>query len=311
MSVKTYSSKAIITHDGIDDNGVRAEVKVINGYGHVDEIKKSKNGNAGNVVFVVQNNIHTTSGWAPMDSNVMQIALEAQKNNEPIYFRVEVRRKTHIDRTLPMSEVSPPKDMNAAKENIDRSLAAVKSANEEKWVISPHAVTRIEEDPKQGGQFSAYDHDLEELQNKKSDNPNATTVVTGTTFSTYNSNGKVDPGSIAVSGPLVVYSFVAEWNRTNKTELSDANVLTLSKVLLAVINKLQLAIYDDEPVDAEFSLGALKNARQVVFDVIKNFYPITSETVSDKESLKLWADEVSTKSTGMWKWSISEVEKMQ
>lgn len=312
---KTYSSHPFISHDGPDENGIRAEVRVVTGYGNIKNIEPSANGKASNVVFSVDNTRFDLKGWAPEDSDVMKKVHEAHDNNEPIHFRIETRRKDHVDRSLPMDTVAPKKDMNAARDNIFKSLAAVKLEDDDEWTISKHALTRLEEDPRTSGAHSAYDHSIDELRgSSKAATENrggSRHSIESTPFFTRNNNGKVNPGSTAVAVPLNLYNFVSEWNRTHEdVDFSEKQLITITKAMLLTANRLQKDIYDGELEEPDLSLGSHTRARALIFDVIRNFFPITEETVADKKSLQSWVDEVHQKALSMWKWSIDEIEKL-
>lgn len=312
---KTYSSHPFISHDGLDENGIRAEVRVVTGYGNIKDIEPSANGKASNVIFSVENTKYLLKGWAPEDSDVMKKVHKAQENNEPIYFRIETRRKDHVDRSLPMDTVAPKKDMNAARDNIFKSLAAVKLKDDEEWTISKHALTRLEEDPRQGGAHSAYDYSIDELRGSSkpvADNRSGSRhSIESTPFFTRNNDGEINPGSTAVAVPLNLYNFVAEWNRTHENvDFSEKQLIALTKAMLLTANRLQKDIYNGKLEEPDLALGSHTRARALVFDVTRNFFPITEETVADKKSLQNWADEVYNKALSMWKWSIEEINKI-
>ena len=52
--MNTYSAKPFVSHDGKDENGVRAEVKVVKGYGKVVNIEPSCAGKSFKVSFSVE-----------------------------------------------------------------------------------------------------------------------------------------------------------------------------------------------------------------------------------------------------------------
>lgn len=315
-TLKTYSSHPFISYDGPDNKGIRAEIRVVKGYGRVADVEKSDNGKAGNVIFTVDNTKFKSKGWAPEDSNVMKKVRAAMESGEPLHFRLETRRKDNIDRSITMDELLPKGDMTAAREKSFKSLAAVKFEEDSDWTISPHALTRIEEDPSTGGGNSAYDHPLENLQSANRA-PNADKPDSGggygiesTPFHTLNADGETNPGSIAVSVPLNIFNFVAEWNREHNVELSEKKIIALTKALLATANKLQVSIYDGKLDKADLRFGSHTRARALVFDVTRNSFPITSDTVSSKESLQEWMDSVHAKALAMWQWSIEEISKI-
>lgn len=314
---KTYSAAPFISYDGKDENGVRAEVKVGIGYGLVDEIAPSAKGVAANVLFVVSNSKYKSSGWAPTDSNVMAKVKEAESRGEPIHFRIETKRKDGIDRSTPMSVLNPPRDMTAAKENLLKSLVAVRFDDESDWTISPHALTRIDEDPRSSGSaVSAYDMSAEDLAASKpqassnDNNGSSFNSFEPAPWTTYRNTGEINPGSIAVSVPLTIYSFVEEFCRENNVEIADKQKVAVARGLISTANRLQLSIYDGELESPDLAAGSHTRARALVFSGIKDFYPLTAEKVASPDSLKVWLGEIHDKSLAMWKWSISEIEKI-
>lgn len=313
--MSTYSRAPFISYDGKDENGLRAEVKVVVGYGDIFYVEDSDNGKAAKVTFKVENSKWKSSGWAPLDSNVIEKVKEAQSSGVPIHFRIETRRKDHVDRSMPMAEVSPPRDSTAARDNTVKSLAAVRLESEENWVISPHAKTRLEEDPKSGGGSpSAYDTPLEELKPKPS-SPHASAPshsgVEAPPFTTYNNDGSLNLGSVAVSVPSNLFSYVTEYERTHKIEFNDKQRIILSKLMLSASNEIQLGIYDGEKLTKpDLSLGSHTRARALLFESIRTYFPITLELVESKEEMMTWRKNLVEKSLWLWRWSISEVNKL-
>lgn len=313
---ETYSSRPFVSHDGVDSNGVRAEVKVVMGYGNIFEVEASDRGKASNVTFKVDNTKYKSNGWAPTDGVVIKKVKEAQELGVPIHFRIETHRKKDADRTTPISDLS---SLGNAKDNIFKSLAAVRIEGEEDWTISPHALTRFDEDPSTGGNISANSQTPEQLgigQRKAapaSSNAPAHRGIEAPPYATYNNDGSLNIGSMAVSVPLNMYSFVVEYERSHDevTALTDKQRIVLSRVLLGAANELQMSIYDGKLDKPDMSAGSHTRARALVFEVIRTFYPITDEIVSNKESLKTWRNSVIEKALGMWRWGISEAKRVE
>jgi len=314
----TYSRKPFITHDKIDENGVRAEVKVITGFGVPEKINPSDKGKSQNVSFRVENTKYLPAGWAPIDDPVMAIVKAASESGEAIHFRIEQRRKDNVDRTKTIDELAPKGNMAAARDNTFRSLAAVKRADDENWTTSPYMKTRFEEDPVDASHVDPYAMDLESFTGGKVTSPSAARPAANNNgfepapYITRNNDGTINVGSIAVSVPLNLYSFVLDYERSNPElgELSDTARTTLAKVLLHASNEIQLGIYEGKMEKPDMSAGSHTRARALVFEVIRTFYPLTKDVMKDKDSLVEWKELIVKKSLAMWKWSISEVEKI-
>lgn len=313
--MQTYSRRPFVSFDKIDEKGVRAEVRVSLGYAVVEKIEPSGKGKSAKISFKAENNPHLVGGWAPVDDPVMEIVNDAFESKEPIHFRIEQRRKNDVDRTKTMDELAPAGDMKLSHANTFRALVAVKRENDENWVMSPHIYTRFEEDPVDTNHTSAYDVDLESFTGGKTNN-----VSTQNNFSTKgfesapyvsrNPSGDVNAGSIAVSVPLNMYSFVLDFEREHNIEgLTDGQRATLAKVMLIAANELQIGVYSDteNPLEKpDLSLGSHTRARAIVFEVIRTFYPLTTNVAENKESLLEWKNNIVTKGLAMWKWSINE-----
>lgn len=137
-----------ITHDGLDDNNVRAEVYVQKGFGNVTEIKENKAGTA-DVVLTVPNLKYPIHGWVDIESAIFEEAKKHLASGEETSFRIESQRKTGVDRTTPISELR--KDPTKARTTVITILAELNN------VVSQEAVTLAEEDPatKQKGRIKA------------------------------------------------------------------------------------------------------------------------------------------------------------
>lgn len=312
---ETYSSRPFISRDGVDSKGVRAEVKVVMGYGNIFDTEPSSAGKSTNVFFKVDNTKYKSNGWAPTDGVVIKKVEEARELGVPIHFRIETHRKKNADRTTPINELS---DLGNAKDNIFKSLAAVKIEGEENWTISQHALTRFDEDPAGDGNISANNQTAEQLGIGRAPEPTASKApahrgIEAPPYSTYNNDGSLNVGSMAVAVPLNLYSFVVEYERSHEElgTLTDKQRVVLSRVLLSAANELQLSIYDDKLDKPDLSAGSHTRARALLFEVIRTFFPLTSETVSDKAQLVAWRNNLVEKSLGMWRWGISEIEKIE
>jgi DNA-binding phage protein len=307
----TYSSRPFISYDGPDDTGHRAEVKVVTGFGIVSAIDPSEKGKSAKVSFTVENTKYKPAGWAPVGSAVHQIVEKARESGDPIYFRLETRRKDSVDRKIPISELSS--DATVARDNIYKSLAAVKNEFDTEWTISQHAKTNMAEDPSSSTGGSANDYTIEELQamsgKNKAGNSNSKRFE-GLPFDLYNPDGSLNPGSVAVSVPLNLYAFLTEYIKENGLDVSDKDKFLVVRSMLKVCNNLQLAIYDGKLEKPDLTAGSHTRARALVFESTRAFYPLTVEIMTDAERLEEWMNDTVTKTTAMWKWSMKEVQSL-
>lgn len=307
----TYSSRPFVSKDGVDENGIRAEVRVLNGYGAIENIVKSKRGNSNNVSFAVRNNEYLVSGWS-RDVDVMKLIEEAQENNAPIYFRIETRRKDEVDRTLPIEEIS--KGMENAKKNTIKSIAAVRMNESDEWTISSDAVTRLDEDPKRStGLYSAYDSNPEDLKPAPASAPRSFNGREPAPFIARFDTGEVNPGSSALQAIFGFFQWILEEERKGTFEIEKERRKEVARDLLLVANSLQLAIYGKIEKELkggpDLTTGSHIKARALIFESIRSFYPLTTEILNDEISYKKWLKSVRSVSLSVWEWLIQESEE--
>ena len=311
--MSTYSSRPWISKDGADDSGVRAEVKVVMGFGNIASVEASTAGKAQKVSFQVENTKFLSAGWAQTDSAVMRKVEEAKEAGEPLHFRIETRRKPNIDRTLPINEIS---GLATAKDSIVKSLAAVKREGDENWTIG-QMVTRWDEDPKTSGNgvIPASEMSADELGKSTpaaSAPANNYNGIEPPPFVTFNRDGELNPGSAAVGVLPNLLAFLAEWDREHDElqQVGEAKRVKVAKVLLMAANELQLKIFEGKLEKPDLSAGSHTRARGLLFEVIRSYFPISQEVLADKDSLLEWKNNLVEKSLGIWKWSMSEVESL-
>jgi len=316
----TFSAKPFISKDGVDSDGVRAEVKVVIGYGIVATIEPSDKGKSEKVGFAVNNTKFIPSGWT-RDSDIQKKVAQAKESGEPIHFRLETRRKDHVDRKLSLSEVAPPKDMAAALENTVKSLAAVKLDDDESWTISKDAVTRLDEDPaREGGLHSAYDMSPDQLQ--KDSGPSESPWTGGNNSGGSREpapyvgrlrSGAVNPGTTALLAALGFFNFVMEQERDEGFEIEKDRRKEIAHTLMRIANQLQKDIYSKKLGEelkggVDLTAGSHTRARALVFESIRSFAPLNESVISDDAEFKKWQKTIYGAAYAMWEWAIDEVD---
>lgn len=326
---ETFGKKPWITYDQVDENGVRAEVLVQSGVGIVESLKESKSGKAYNVRFSVDNNEHGYNGNVSKTEEIAKEIEKAYENKTPIGFRIEKRRKDFrmvngvkeaIDRSIPMSELSPPRDMAAAADNTYKSLVAVLPEGSEEWMRSKFMKTRFEEDPVENGPTGgSYDVDLDTFtggQSKGAPGASATppTIhkersLEAPPFSDYNNDGSVNLGSVSVGVPLNILFFVSKYCKDNGVSLDDDQQKAVAAMILKISNTLQKKIYKEQTdIDLKkpmLSAGSHSRARQIAFELIDLKYPITEELTND-QAFKTWGKQIIEEGLNLWLWSLEE-----
>lgn len=310
-----FFTSAFVSKDFVEGDKVdRAEVFVVIGRGKVETIITSGSGKSQQLVIdtgkMYKNQPLKSKAWAPTDSQVIKKAEEALEKDIPLDFRFETVRNKGVDRSIPIDVLK--KGMENARENVIHSVAAVKLETEENWTNGIQR-TNPKEDTKKTGR-SALDLTDEELKSNNNKSNNNSSSFESSPWNTLNSDGSVNPGSVAVSVPLTIYNFIAEWNRTHDdVDLQDKQILKLTKIIMNIASKLQMEIYSEQGKDLDvpdYSLGSHTRARAIVFENIKNYYPITNDIIAKSENVAQWRDDLYVKSLKMYKWSINEIEKL-
>lgn len=311
-NIKTWSAAPFVSYDYNKDSEVeRAEVRVVLGYGHVSKIEDSSKGQARKVSFSVSNSKYESSGWIPAtEGNLIEMVEQAKDEGTPIYFRIETRRKANIDRATPINELT---DLSMAKDSINKAVAALRWAEGDDWTFSTKAVTNPKEDPQTGGSgvHSALNMDVEAIPSVNKSKKSSGSFESPP-YATFNDNGDVNPGSIAVSVPLNLYTYITEYERNNPEalpNLDEKQRTGLARVLLDISNKMQLEIYDDELSKPDLSAGSHTRARAIIFELIRGDYPLSMEIIEDSEFRKEWSRNLFNHGVKMWRWSIGIVEK--
>lgn len=316
MSENNYWTTApFISHDGADNNGVRAEVKIGMGFTPIKDVEKGEK--ATQVEFKNPDSKWSSKGRIPNDSPLLKIIEEAYANSVPLYWRIESIRKSNVDRTKPFDEISPPKNADMARENIYKNLVGVKTEDAAEWTYGPNALTNPAEDPSRGGTFSAFGMDIAELRgaNSQSQSSSSAQQYENTNgffeppaFKSYLPSGELSPGSHAVAAPLAIYDFLTEQNKNAPQSLDNKALLKMSERILQLNNRLQLSIYENyqqKPEKVDPSLASHFRAREILFSVVKDDFKTFVEADSDE-----WYKNVYMKSLNKWKWSIKVMNKL-
>lgn len=318
-----WSSKEI-SHDAPDNDGIRAEVNLIKGYSNIKDIKK--NDKAWQVHFFSRHDKAFPAGWFPVRNNdkFKEIVLDAYENDTPIYYRIEQRRRTKnnntnkvIARDVPIIELTNLPGNNTANmeltnSNTVRSLVGLSYDNETWFYDENIAVTNPKEDKQSNfaednGIHSAFNMEVKNTEKPTANysNYNKNNDYEPKVWETLDSHGNLNPGSLAVSVPLNIYSFVvSENNKLADEDKLDADAIDLvAKVLLKISNNVQLTIHDGlEKPNLGFSTHT--RARAIVFSLVQNEMGFTNSMV-----LSEWAKKLQERSIHLWKWSLDIVSK--
>lgn len=310
--METFSRKPIISKDGPDTNGVRAEVKVVTGVGFVHNIEKSGKGKSAKVIFRVENTKYLPAGWIPVDQEAFAIIEKAREDGEPIEFRIETHRKDNVDRSTPIADITVTAEI--ARDNVFKSLAAVKRIDDDSWSVSSMAKTNIAEDAMFGdgtGSVSANSFTIEQLREFEAKaapvalSGGGATVdygFEGSPLYVRREGGKINFGANGIGLLLEAYRRVQEHFEKINVPLSDGDKVAMTQTIIETAGAIQVAVYDGELSYPEMGVESFSTAVDLVFDAMNMFYPLPSD-LKDQDEMGQWRQSVITKMSRMWKWA--------
>lgn len=306
---------AIISLDGGDPP---AEVKVIRGYGFVHDIQDKEKSRK--VTFMAHDKSgnprqYLPSAWIPKSEEELNKIIDASFNKKrSIYYRLEIRRQDKIDRKVPIEELTP---LAVAKDSIFKGVAALKIRESDDWIFSKAALTNPLEDPNDERFPSAAGkapRDFGRGSNGGGESSNgggkkgSFHPVEPPVFMTTTSSGEVNPGSIAVAGPLGAYSLASKLIRDAGLDVSKKERGSLSNSIIKMSSAMQVAIWGGKLKTPDMGLNSFTRARYFIEEVILSDEPISADLFED-DNLKDWQERVESEALKLWKWSIKMVEK--
>lgn len=306
---------AIISLDGGDPP---AEVKVIRGYGFVHDIQDKEKSRK--ITFMAHDKSgnprqYLPSAWIPKSEEELNKIIDASYNKKrSIYYRLEIRRQDKIDRKIPIEELTP---LAVAKDSIFKGVAALKIRESDDWIFSKAALTNPLEDPSDERFQSAAGRaprDFGRGSNGGGDSSGGGGKkgnfhpVEPPVFMTTTSSGEVNPGSIAVAGPLGAYSLASKLIRDAGLDVSKKERGALSNSIIKMSSAMQLAIWGGKLKSPDMGLNSFTRARYFIEEVILSDEPISADLFED-DNIKDWQERVEAEALKLWKWSIKMVEK--
>lgn len=288
MSDNEFIAKPFISHDGTDSNGIRAEVKVITGHALVSEKTKPKSRDSSMVSFgfVAPSSNFPTKAWIDKekDAEIFAALNAAYDNEEAVDFRIEIQRKSDVDRRAPFNEIAPPKDQEASFKNTFKHIVAVRADDTQEWIEGSQMLTSFKEDPTYGGARKASDDDIVAPGASASNsNSNAGAANNGNFAqrenSPYNSllsDGSANPNGFALMTPVEIAIFVRE--QINSHSLSDeisadeeAEIVRMTLVAIGAVQKKITGENKVNPSDYSYKIAVA-----LVKGTMENFYPLRS-----------------------------------
>ena len=308
-------SAPLISYDGGDPP---AEVKVIRGFGYVEEITEKEK--SMKVTFMAHDKDgkprqYLPSAWIPKsEETIVKILNASHAKKRSIYYRLEIRRQDKIDRKIPIEELT---GLAVAKDSIFRGVAAVRIREEDDWSFAKAALTNPLEDPSDERFPSAAGKPARDFSKGSDENSGSSGgssskgnfhPVEPPAFVTTTRSGEVNPGSVAVSAPLGAYSLASKLTREAALDFDKKKRGSLAAALLRICGSMQVSIWDGRLNSPDMGLNSFNRARYFVEEVILADEPLT-EDLFDGDNFKDWQERVETEALKLWKWSIKMVEK--
>lgn len=274
-----------VTHDGPDENGVRAEVWVEKGVGKIVNLTVPKGVNA-RLEIKTEGFDHPQYGWTRTDDPLYPKIVEAYESKADIQYRIESQRKREIDRSLPIAPLR--EDMALAKKNTNKIFAALNGEH------TLEAVTDPAEDPAPNGRISAIGKapaaapaetpQAPQQNNNGSSAPRRNLEVEEEPpWAEFNSDGTVNFGSYSMQAAVGAELFVRKQLTANGEQPDFNRVLSVAVSLLEIADKLQAYFTGKTRARKK---GSHTRVRSVVYDTVENFYPIPATDANHDEWVK-------------------------
>lgn len=303
----------IISLDGGDPP---AEVKVIRGYGYVEDITEKEK--SMKVTFMAHDKSgnprqYLPSAWIPKsEESLVKLINASHTKKRAIYYRLEIRRQDGIDRKIPIEELTP---LAVAKDSIFKGVAAVKVQESDDWIFSKAALTNPNEDPNDERFQSAVGRAPRDFSQSSSDDSSSGSSKKGDyhsveppAFVTTTRSGEVNPGSVAVSAPLGAYSLASKLSRDAGIDLDKKKRGALATAILRMCGSMQIAIWDGRLKSPDMGINSFNRGRYFIEEVILTDEPLT-EDIFEGDNFKDWQERVEAEALKLWRWSVKMVEK--
>lgn len=311
-----FIARPMVSHDGADDNGVRAEVWVQRGQATISQKEDKKSRAQVKFSFACDNLKHDVNAWVHRDNDkeIYDALNKAYDDESPIYIRIEKKRKNHVDRKTPITEFA---GMDAARENLINIVAGVRWDEADEWMESSESVTLPSEDSSTGSVKATAKNSSFSAPDPMDSSP--WSRVEAPPYKTKNADGSINPGSDAVAAIANTYTFVQGYLTGDKSDalLSEddntarSQIFDLTYKVISVANKAQVSVYEGKLQRPVMSNRSHTRARALIFHAMETTNKITPEHLASKEALDTWAEEVLERTVKMWKWSMETVRKIE
>lgn len=305
----SWAQKKFISHDGMDEQGVRAEVAVFKGYGKIDPYSDDvmdESSKSALIYFTLPENLEHDIYGALSTKNkqdeFVKILHKVQTEGVHVHYRIESVRRRDQERTTPFSVLA-----ENAIETLYRNLVAI-SFDGETWHWSGAQVTNPAEDKSPDGKYSAFDNPVSAPPVAPTGNYKGTSAIDPPPYVNVRSDGTMNLSGYGANVPFNILGFVLKQMKANNITPSVEWAQKISKRILDLANYIQVGSYGNDLKEADLSLPSHTKIRSVVFEVIETLHPITEEAVNDVDAETAWVKQVYATSLELWNWSLNTSE---
>lgn len=301
---ETWSCKPFISHDGGDENGVKAEVLVLKGVGFIDKIE---GGDRSKKIEVKVDGLkRPIVGYINTDDPAFEIAENAHNTGEAIEFRHETQRKRGVDRKASMKSLRTDEHGNPsapiAAENTIKLFVGFGEPGKTLTLSGQHLTDPAQDNS--GGDAIAADSANAVIENTGFNMPANTGEFENKPWFGTNPDGSVNPGSYAVSCmPKMYFSLLKKF-----PDATDDTLKTTTEEFVKLADMMQVRIYDGKLEAPNRFYNSHLTARTILLELIE-----TSDAgnvdINDENSRKTWEKTVAGPAYKLWKWAIADYDE--
>lgn len=236
----------------------------------VPTLQHKKNSNS--VMISVKPEKATTAlhGYTFFDEKISEICGIAEEKGVPVLLRFETVRKSDIDKSISILELT--KDIGTAAKSVNKCCSGVYDFNNGKWVLVANA-----SDP---------DNDPEELK-RLINEVKETQVSTDDFFKEPATNRVPDPWILNKQSQLItMYFTVVEYEKKYGYTLEEEKRQKIARLLLKLSDEIQKILKGADVVN--YKDYSHTKARQIVFSYEGSIKALDNESIKD---VKTWCKE--------------------
>lgn len=240
------------------------------------EIIATKNPKSFMVKIAIALTDNPFSGYLFSDSIIYQLIQKAIETDSYVLLRFEKIRKKNVDINIPILDIC--KDLNIAKQNINKNVAGIYDFNSNKWILNDTALGKVEDD----------DETVKALIEKARSGMSQENINTEIFFNTVSNTPvevkPVTPKNFDRQNALITfYYFIIDCEKKYNYNLDDNQRKVLAKKILDVADNIQKLILNSNQVN--YKDYSHTRARFLVFsfeEKIKNL------TENELHNIKDW-----------------------